>query len=160
FSPGGTTSQYLPGVNTYSALAFNDQLEWETTATYNVGLDFSFFKNELLSGSIDVYQRDTKDLLVFSEVPPGQYLTNVLIQNVGEINNKGVEVDLRLMPVTTENFTWELAGNIAFNDGEVTKLDRTSQVSASESGLPVGTGARLAYHTVGEQPYSAWVFEQ
>ena len=160
FSPGGTTSQYLPGVSTYSALAFNDQLKWETTATYNVGLDFAFFKNDVLSGSIDVYQRDTKDLLVLSEVPPGQYLTNIFAQNVGKMTNKGVEVDLRLKPVTTDDFTWELLGNISFNEGKVTELDRTNTVSASESGLPVGTGARLAQHTVGEQPYSAWVFEQ
>lgn len=160
FSPGGTTSQYLPGVNTYSALAFNDQLEWETTATYNIGLDFSFFKNEIFSGSIDVYQKDTKDLLVLSEVPPGQYLTNQYAQNVGEMTNKGIEVDLKVRPIVTENFTWEVLGNISFNEGEVTKLDRSQQISASESGLPVGTGARLAQHAVGEQPYSAWVFEQ
>ncbi|OYQ32217.1 SusC/RagA family TonB-linked outer membrane protein [Flavobacterium cyanobacteriorum] len=160
YSPGNPNSQYLPGVSTYSANAFNDQLKWEVTTTYNAGIDFSFFNKGLLSGSIDVYQRDTKDLLVRSAVPPGQYLTNQITQNVGELTNKGVEVDLSIKPIDNDKMTLEFLGNITFNEGEVTKLNRGSVIDADESGLPVGTGNRLARHAVGQQPYSAWVFEQ
>lgn len=160
YSPGNPNSQYLPGSNLYSPDAFNDQLKWETTTTYNVGLDFSFFKNDLLSGAVDVYQKDTKDLLVRSAVPPGQYLTNQITQNIGELTNKGIEVDLKLRPIATENTTLEFLGNIAYNHGKITKLNRGNAADADESGLPVSTGVRIARHVVGEQPYSAWVFEQ
>jgi iron complex outermembrane receptor protein len=160
FSPGGTNSQYLPGVSTYSANAFNDQLQWETTTTLNLGLDFSFFKNELLSGSVDVYKRDTEDLLVTTSVPPGQYLTNILTQNIGSMTNKGVEVDLVLRPIVREKLTWEILGNIAFNEGEVTGLDNITMFNSDDSGLPVQTGLALGRHAVGHQPHSAYVFEQ
>jgi TonB-linked SusC/RagA family outer membrane protein len=160
FSNGDPNSQYLPGVNTYSANAFNDQLKWEVTTTYNAGIDFAFFKNDLLSGSIDVYRRDTDDLLVKSFVPPGQYLTNEITQNVGSLTNRGVELNLNVKPIVTDNFTWEVLGNIAYNKGKVTDLNNVTSIEAGESGLPVQTGLRIARHAVGEQPYSAYVFEQ
>lgn len=160
FSAGSTNSQYLPGVFTYNALPFNDQLKWEVTTTYNAGIDFSLFKNQFLSGSVDVYRKVTDDLLVLSSVPPGQYLRNEIIQNAGSVENNGIEVDLSVRPVQTENFSWELLGNFAYNFSEVTKLDIADQIDANESGLPVSTGQRLARHHVGSQPYSAWVFEQ
>ncbi len=160
FSPGDPNSQYLPGYFTYSANPFNDQLKWEVTTTYNVGLDFSFFKNDLLSGSVDVYKKVTDDLLVRAFVPPGQYLTNQIILNVGSMENKGVEVDLRLKPITTDNFSWEILGNVSYNFGQVTDLKDVTSILADESGLPVSTGIKLARHSVGSQPYSAYVYEQ
>jgi len=160
FEPGDVNGQYLPGYNTYSPLAFNDNLKWETTTTYNVGLDFGLFKNDLLSGSIDVYQRDTDNLLVKTFVPPGQYLSNEIIQNVGSMTNKGVEVDLRIKPITTEDFSWEVLGNVSYNLGEVTDLKDVTVINATEGNLPVSTGLSFARHAVGQQPYSAYVFEQ
>jgi len=160
FEPGDVNGQYLPGYNTYSPLAFNDNLKWETTTTYNVGVDFAFFKNDLLSGSVDVYKRDTDNLLVKTSVPPGQYLSNEIIQNVGSLTNKGVELDLRLKPITTEDFSWELLGNISYNIGEVTDLGDRSSIDASEGRLPVSTGVSFQRHAVGYQPYSAYVYEQ
>lgn len=160
FSPGDPNSQYLPGTNTYNALPFNDKLKWEVTTTYNVGVDFSLFKNNLFSGSVDVYRRVTDDLLVRSFVPPGQYLTNEITQNVGSLENRGIEIDLNVKPISNENFSWELLGNLSYNFGEVTNLNNVTSIDATESGLPVSTGLRLARHSVGSQPYSAWVFEQ
>ncbi|KGO87222.1 TonB-dependent receptor [Flavobacterium rivuli WB 3.3-2 = DSM 21788] len=160
FSIGATNSQYLPGVNTYSANPFNDQLKWEVTTTYNAGIDFAFFKNDVLSGSVDVYRRDTDDLLVKSFVPSGQYLTNEITQNVGSLTNRGIEVNLKVRAITTDDFTWEILGNLAYNKGKVTDLNNVNSIEASESGLPVQTGLKLARHAVGQQPYSAYVFEQ
>lgn len=160
FSNGSTSSQYLPGVFSYSANPFNDQLKWEVTTTYNAGVDFAFFQNDILSGSVDVYRRDTDDLLVKSSVPSGQYLTNEITQNVGSLTNRGIEVNLKVKAITTEDFTWEILGNIAYNKGKVTDLKSVTSIEASESGLPVQTGIKLARHAEGQQPYSAWVFEQ
>ncbi|QYJ68668.1 SusC/RagA family TonB-linked outer membrane protein [Flavobacterium litorale] len=160
FTPGDPNSQYLPGVATYGAKPFNDRLKWETTTTYNLGVDFSFFNKNLLSGSVDVYRRITNDLLVLSLVPPGQYLTNEITQNVGSLENRGIEIDLTLRPITTTDFSWEVLGNLSYNFGEIKSLNNVSTISADESSLPGSTGVRLARHNVGSQPYSAWVYEQ
>ncbi len=76
FSLGSENAQYLPGFNIYSALAFNQNLKWETTTSWNVGFDFSLFRNNIISGSIDLYDRKSTDLLLKAPVPPGQGLTN------------------------------------------------------------------------------------
>ncbi|NDI99523.1 SusC/RagA family TonB-linked outer membrane protein [Flavobacterium sp. LaA7.5] len=159
FSPGDPNSQYLPGANTYSANPFNDKLKWEVTTTYNAGIDFSLFKDEFLSGSVDVYKKVTDDLLVRSFVPPGQYLTNEITQNVGSMENSGIEVDLKLNLINTDDIHWDVLGNFAYNFGEVTDLKDVTTIDAGGT-LPVSTGSNLARHNVGSQPYSAYVFEQ
>ncbi len=164
FSPGDPNSQYLQGdpnnpINTYSANPFNDKLKWEVTTTYNAGIDFSFFKDEFLSGSVDVYKKVTNDLLVKSFVPPGQYLTNEITQNVGSMENKGIEVDLKLNLINSDKLHWDVLGNFAYNFSEVTDLKDVTTIDGGGT-LPVSTGSNLARHHVGSQPYSAYVFEQ
>lgn len=160
YAPGSTSSQYLPGYNTYNPLAFNDQLTWETTSTYNAGIDFAFFKDQIISGSVDVYKRDTDDLLVKTTVPSGQYLSNELVQNIGDMTNKGVEVDLKLKAINNQDFTWDILGNVSYNIGEVTSLKNITSFQDTDSTLPVSTGIKLASNAVGQQPYSAFVYEQ
>ncbi|HEX8270049.1 MAG TPA: SusC/RagA family TonB-linked outer membrane protein [Flavobacterium sp.] len=158
FDTGGNNSQYLEGVNLYAALNFNPDLTWEKTTTYNLGLDFDFFKNNILAGSFDIYQRETTDLLARVPLPPGQGLGDSFVKNVGETSSKGFELNVNLKPITTENTGLQFNANLAYNRTEVTDLDDVTTISASESVIRAQT--RLAYHTVGQQPYSAWVFEQ
>ena len=160
FIVGTTTSQYLPGATAYSAKAFNPDITWEKTTTYNVGLDFSLFNNNGLSGSIDAYQRETNDLLARVPISAGQYLTNEAIRNVGSTESQGIEVNLNINAVQTEKFSLSFGGNIGYNYAEVTDLKGVKRIQANESGLPRGTGVFLADHAVGEQPYSAFIFEQ
>ena len=160
FVIGNPNSQYLPGSNSYTAKPFAEGITWEKTSTYNVGIDFELFKNSILSGSLDAYQRQTNDLLATVPIPPGQGLTDKFIQNVGSIDNKGFELTLNAKIIQMDNFTFGLGGNVAYNYGEVTDLKGISEVQANESGLPFGTGVLLANHSVGQQPYSAWVFQQ
>lgn len=159
FEPGGATSQYLPGYNIYNQKAFNRDLKWESTTTYNAGIDFSFFKNGRVFGSVDVYKRLTKDLLSSVQIPPGQALTNIFIQNVGTVEVEGAEVSLGVRPLVGEDYSWEVAGNISYNIGKVTGLGNYNQINAG-GGVPVGTGQQVYRHAVGQQPMSAWVFEQ
>lgn len=160
FSIGATNAQYFPGQTTYSALPFNPNVTWETTETVNGGVDFAFFRQDRVSGSIDVYQRKTKDLLAVVPLPPGQGLTSNFIDNIGSLENKGVEMNLNVIPIKTEDFTLNLFGNFAYNDAKITDLENVSTIVDSGSTLPVGTGVNLAYNTVGQAPYSAWVFQQ
>lgn len=159
FEAAQGSSQYLPGFNSYSALPFDPNLTWEKTSTYNAGVDFDLFKS-LISGSVDVYKRETNDLLARVQTSPGQALSNEFVANVGTTKGHGAETSLIVRPIKTDNLSWEVNGNLAFNYSEVTDLKGRSAVSAADSGLPIGTGVRLAAHAVGFQPYSAWVFEQ
>lgn len=161
FAPAGINSQYLPGFNSYSAIPFDSSLTWEKTTTYNVGLDFDLFKNNLISGSVDVYKRETTDLLARVPVTPGTGLSNEFVSNIASTEGRGVETNLNIKPISNENFTLEFNGNVAYNYTEVTDLKGRLSVPADNSGIPGGaTGVRLANHTVGFQPGSAFVLEQ
>jgi iron complex outermembrane receptor protein len=160
FAVGSSSSQYLNGANLYSAIAFNPDLTWEKTTTYNLGLDLDLFKNSFLSGSFDIYQRKTTDLLAKVALPPGQGLSDSFIKNVGSTEGKGFELNLNIKPLRTDNASIEITSNLAYNYTKVTDLKDVTSITASESGLGIQTGVNLARHTVGFQPYSAWVFQQ
>lgn len=158
FLAGSNSSQYLPGSSLYSALPFNPNLTWEKTSTYNLGVDFDFFRNSFLTGSFDIYKRETTDLLANVPVPPGQAFSNTFIDNVGETESEGFELGLNLNPFRNENFSVSVNSNISYNRTEVTNLDNIELLQAG--GTLRGTGAFLLYNAVGEQPNSAYVFKQ
>ena len=160
FEIGSPLSQYITGVNLYNAKEFNPDLTWEKTVTYNAGVDFDFFSNSFLSGSFDIFKRETTDLLVLTNVPPGQALSDQVIQNVGSTDSKGFELDLNLNPIKNEDFNLSLNGNLSYNISEVTDLKGAKQINAPNGGLPIGTGNILLRHALGEQAGSAWVLKQ
>lgn len=160
FSPGDPSGQYLPGVNIYSANAFNPNLTWEETATTNVGLDFDLFKNGVLSGSIDAYVRKTSSLLIKAPFPPGQFLTNSFTKNGADMTNKGVEISLLGKIVSSDDMNWTVNGNISYNIGNLDRIEGGSRVAVESGGSLPGIGRQLTYHVVGQQPQVAWVFEQ
>ncbi len=160
FAPTGSSSTYIPGINGYYAKPYNENLTWEKTATYNVGIDFELFESSIVSGSIDAYQKYTKDLLSVVSAPPGQALTNEFVSNVGDMKNHGIEGNLNVKVINGPDFNLAVNGNIAYNKGKITSLDNRITNVDNNSGIPVGTGQKIAYNTVGQQPYSAWVFEQ
>ena len=160
FEIGSPESQYITGVNLYNAKEFNPDLTWEKTTTYNAGVDFDFFSNSFLSGAFDIYKRETTDLLVVTNVPPGQALSDQVIQNVGSTESKGFELNLNLNPIQNEDFDLSLTGNLSYNFTEVTDLKGVEQINAPDGGLAIGTGNILLRHALGEQAGSAWVLKQ
>lgn len=99
----------------------NPNLKWERTATLNIGVDFSLFKNKL-SGSIEVYNKKTTDLIAPYSVSTTQYPFNVLTANVGAMTNKGIEFTLNSTLVKTEDFSWNTAINLSHNKNEITSI--------------------------------------
>lgn len=99
----------------------NPNLKWERTATLNIGLDFGLFKNKL-SGSIDVYNKKTTDLIAPYSVSTTQHPFNVLTANVGAMTNKGIEFTLNTSPVKTRDFSWNTAVNFSHNKNEITSI--------------------------------------
>lgn len=160
FEIGSPQSQYITGVNLYNAKEFNPDLTWEKTTTYNLGVDFDFFNKSVFSGSFDIYKRETTDLLVLTNVPPGQALSDQVIQNVGSTESKGFELNLNLNPIQNNDFNVSLNGNLSYNFTEVTDLKGAKQINAPNGGLPIGTGNILLRHALGEQAGSAWVLKQ
>ncbi|QTE22455.1 SusC/RagA family TonB-linked outer membrane protein [Polaribacter cellanae] len=160
FEIGSPESQYISGVNLYNAKEFNPDLTWEKTTTYNVGIDFDFFKNSFISGSFDVYKRETTDLLVVATVPPGQALSDQVIQNIGSTDSKGFELNLNANIIRKEDLDVSLNSNLSYNYTEVSDLEGVKQINAPNGGLAIGTGNILLRHAVGQQAGSAWVLKQ
>ncbi len=160
FTVGSSSSQYLGGSNLYSAIAYDTNLTWEKTTTYNVGVDFDLFKNNLISGSLDVYKKKTTDLLAKISIPPGQGLSDTFVKNVGSTDGKGFELNLNIKAIQTDNANLDFNANIGYNYTEVKDFESQSFITASESSTGVETGTFLAVHQIGQQAYSAWVFQQ
>ncbi len=98
----------------------NDELKWERTRSYNVGLDFAFLKNRI-TGTIDLYHKKTNDLLIQKELPASTGYKYMYI-NQGSLRNKGIELSLTGYVIDTKDFSWSLTGNIAFNDSQIQEL--------------------------------------
>jgi len=130
------------------------------TTTYNLGLDFEIFKNSIVTGSIDVYKRKTSDLLSKVPSPPGQGTGGTeFIKNVGSLEGSGFEFNTNVKVIRTDSFSLNLGGNIAYNFSTIKDLGGAQTVQDTGSGLNQ-TGVYLAQNHIGEQPYSAYVFEQ
>lgn len=149
-------------VQTLRPEGYDANIKWEETTTLNLGLDFSIIKDRL-SGSIDVYQRDTKDLLNRIPVPAGTNLTNFITTNVGDMRNQGAELSLFITPIATPDFNWDLSFNTAYNRNEITKLtasDDPTYQGILVGGVAGGVGSNIQIHSVGFAPFSFFVKEQ
>ena len=144
-----------------SALGYSADLRWETTTTYNVGLDFGFW-NDRLTASLDLYQRDTKDILNFIPVPALSNLTNYLNTNIGSMTNKGVELDLNAILVDTRDMSWTLGANVAYNFNRITKLTASDDnaTGVETGGISGGTGNNVQMFQVGQPMNAFYVYEQ
>lgn len=140
---------------TYRPDPLNENLKWEVGNTLNVGLDYSLF-NRRVSGSVNAYIKQTKDLIAFSSVDPFTNFGARIDKNIGDMENRGIEFALNLIPVKTDDFEWSINYNIAFNDNEITKLPFDQEVG----GISGGVGNTVQLHTEGEAPYSFNVFQQ
>ncbi|MBO4670781.1 MAG: TonB-dependent receptor [Bacteroidales bacterium] len=105
----------------------NSNLTWETTYTHNIGLDFSLWQSRL-NGSIEVYQNDTKDLLIKFPIPGSGY--DHQYQNVGSTRNRGIELTLNAPIVSKKDFSLNISGNIAYNKNVVTDLGGLESITA------------------------------
>ena len=124
YNTGFLSNQYTFGNTPYTTVAplvYNPLLKWEQTASFNIGLDFGFIDNRI-SGSIDVYQKNTKDLLNNVRVALGENFEPVILKNIGTMQNRGIEFNLNAIPVQTDNLTWNVNFNATYNENTITKL--------------------------------------
>lgn len=148
-------------MNMLTPQAYDPTIKWETTTTYNVGLDYGFF-NERLTGSIDAYVRDTKDLLNSVQVPMGSNFGNRLMTNVGSIRNKGLEVAITGVPVQTNDWSVQIGLNGTFQDTKFVRLNVTQDDNyyIEAGNISKGTGGYLCRQMVGYAPYTYYTYKQ
>ena len=158
-------SLYMLGnsvVTPVTAKGYASNIKWEETTTYNIGLDFGFARNRI-NGSIDLYKRVTKDLLNKVPVASGTNLTNYLLMNVGDMENKGIEVALNFVPIEKKDLRWEFGVNVAYNKNEITRLtasDDPSYLGVETGDISGGVGNHIQIHQVGNPISSFFVFQQ
>lgn len=152
--PNGTNGWHLP----VYARGYNPDLTWETTTSYNAGLDFGFFNNRI-TGSIEYYKRKTTDLLAYVAVPAGSSTTNMLNRNIGSLKNYGVEFNIAAKPIVTNDFTWTLSYNVGWNHNEITELT-TGASQLKTGGISGGNGNTVQIHAEGHPANSFYLFQQ
>ena len=146
--------------NTYRPNGYDSDIKWETTTTWNVGIDYGFLDNRIY-GSIDYYKRFTKDLLNTINVSSGTNYSSVLTTNIGKMENEGVEFAINAVPVRTKDFEWTVGFNYTWNDSKITKLNMIDTGSNFvQTGAISGTGKYVQVFMVGERPYTFYLCKQ
>lgn len=142
----------------YRPNGYDPNIKWETTSTYNAGLDYGFLNNRIY-GSIDVYKRYTKNLLNDIYVPAGSNFTNKLETNIGDMEGQGFEFAISAIPVKTKDWEWTISGNFTYGKSKITKLNT---IDTETSYVKTGSVSRndLQIHKVGETPNTFFLLKQ
>ena len=159
----GTDSYYpVTGDGTlYRPDNYTPALKWEKTTSYNVALDWGFL-NQRLSGTVDVYFRKTTDLLNYAPTRALSAYRNQAWQNIGSLENKGVEASISWKAIQSKDFYWVLDYNFTYNHNEITDLSGVSEDGSAvpNTGIKIGTDRYLEYQQVGNPINSFYVFQQ
>ncbi|PIE48082.1 MAG: SusC/RagA family TonB-linked outer membrane protein [Flavobacteriales bacterium] len=140
---------------TYRPEPVNKNIRWEVGRTLNFGLDWAVFERRL-SGAVNLYKKETKDLIIYALVDPFTNFGNRVETNIGDMVNKGIEFDFTGIPVQNDDFRWTITYNMAYNDNEITKMPFDQPVG----GIDGGVGNNIQSHTLGHSPFSFLVYEQ
>ncbi|PCH73562.1 MAG: SusC/RagA family TonB-linked outer membrane protein [Flavobacteriaceae bacterium] len=138
---------------TYRPSPVNTDLKWEIGNTLNAGIDYSLFDNRV-SGSFDAYVKTTKDLIASSTVDSFTNFGNKINANIGDMKNSGIEFAINVIPVRTEDLTWNINYNISYNKNEVTRMPDVQTAGH------FGIGSSIQVHEEGYAPYTFLVYEQ
>lgn len=136
---------------------YNEDLQWEETTTWNAGLDYAFL-NDRIYGTVDYYIRKTTNLLSYVPVPAGSNLSNYITKNIGDLENRGVELSINGKIISKPDMYWELGFNATFNKNEITNL--YDGASIPTGGIAGGVGNNIQVHAVGQPRSTFYVYEQ
>lgn len=136
----------------------NPDLKWESTAQWNVGLDFGFINR--IHGTLEWYHKKTSDLLWTYPVPQPPYIVGTMLANVGTMVNRGVELTLGANILRTKDFTLDANASLSYNHQEITKLSNSTYQAV---GLQAGSlhnirGLSNTYSQVIKEGYPAGTF--
>ena len=147
-------------IKTYRPETYVENLKWETTSSWNFGVDFGFLKGRL-TGAVDFYTRKTKDLLASVPTAAGTNFSKTILTNVGNVDSKGVEVSLNATPIQTKDWEWNLSYNFTWQNMKVKNLSLTK--GGNQTNVKVGPSIdayQFQVLTEGYEPYMFYVYHQ
>jgi iron complex outermembrane receptor protein len=145
---------------TYRPNGYDNDIKWESTTTWNVGVDYGFINNRLY-GSVDYYKRFTKNLLNTISVPSGTNFAPVITTNIGSMENQGVEFSINAVPVETKDWRWSIGFNYTWQKSKITKLNTIdSENNFVNTGAISGTGKTVQVFMVDKTPYTFYLAQQ
>ena len=153
----GSNGSYI---STYLPSAYVEDLKWETTKSFNVGLDWAFLDNRI-QGSVDWYTRKTEDLIATVPAPAGTNFSKMITTNVGNVSSQGVEAAINLVPVKTKDWTWNVGFNATWQKVKITNLtlvdngEKTTTLTG-----PTVDSKYVQVMTEGQAPYAFYVYKQ
>lgn len=161
YSVAGTEA-FINGqyINTYRPEAYVSDLKWETTTSWNFGLDFGFLDGRI-GGAIDFYTRKTKDLLASVPTAAGTNFSKTILTNVGNVDSKGIEASLNATPIQTKDWEWNLSYNFTWQNMKVKNLSLIK--GGSQTNVKVGPSIDAYQFQVlseGYEPYMFYVYHQ
>ena len=164
YTTSNSYAQYPFGDTYYTTVRphkYNPELTWETTTTWNAGLDFAFLNNRI-TANVDGYYRKTTDLIQEVTIPALMNFAQRMAQNIGSLENYGVEFSIGAKPIVTKDFTWDIQYNVAWNHNEITELIGGDDDYIVQSGGTIsrGTATHVQAHKVGQPANSFWVYQQ
>lgn len=160
-----SNARYQFGNEFYTTIrpeGYDANIKWEETTTYNIGIDYGFIDNRI-TGTIDAYYRKTDDLINFIPVPAGTNLTNMLLTNVGDLENRGVEFSIEGRIISKTDLSWKVGFNATYNENKITKLTATDDpnyLGVFTGGISGAVGNTIQIHSVGKPASSFFVYEQ
>lgn len=147
-------------INTYRPEAYVSDLKWETTTSWNFGLDFGFLDGRI-GGAIDFYTRKTKDLLASVPTAAGTNFSKTILTNVGNVDSKGIEISLNATPIQTKDWEWNLSYNFTWQNMKVKNLSLIK--GGNQTNVKVGPSIDAYQFQVlseGYEPYMFYVYHQ
>ncbi len=165
YTPGDAGVRYPFGSEYHYTLrpeGYDKNIKWEESDTYNIGIDFGFI-NDVLTGSIEYFKRESSDILSTIAPPAGSNLTNNLYTNIGDLSSEGVEFTLNADIFQRQNFTWNVNFNGTWLNNEIVKLNNVEDPESpgiAQGGISGGVGNTVQTHKVGYPQFSYLVYEQ
>lgn len=148
--------QWIP---TYRPQAYNSNLKWETTKSWNFGVDFGFLNNRI-SGSVDFYTRKTEDLLATVPVPAGINFDKAMLMNVGNVSSKGVEIALNANIIDTRDWQWTATFNATWLENKITNLNLVPGTDDSDTFIGYMESTPIQVYKSGYTPRTYKLYKQ
>ena len=163
YTPGLDGAQYQFGGNpyyTYRPEAYNPDLRWETTKSWNFGVDLAFLSNRF-TFSADFYTRKTEDLLATVPVPAGTNFDKQMLENVGNVDSKGIELALTAHLISSKDWQWDLSANAAWQRVRIKNLTLTPGAPSPDTGVgPWIDAYQMQVFSTNYAPYSFYLYKQ
>ena len=165
YTPGDNGVRYPFGSTYYNTLrpeGYDKNIKWEESDTYNIGVDYGFM-NDVITGSIEYFKRESTDVLSTIAPPSGSNLTNNLYTNIGDLSSEGVEFTVNADIFQKQNFTWNVNFNATWLKNEIKKLNNVDDPESpgiAQGGISGGVGNTIQTHKVGYPQFSYLVYQQ